>query len=196
MPLADVSGVPIEKRFLFRGVPIPPSSLSKSNGGFRPFSSLAKLSFSTLRQYLLLRLGRPECQINNDYLTAIRATFVSERYRKQDKSLENDFTKRSVADADRANNSIPPDNEAEERSEVDCTDVRVRSFRHNVGEACGNTSSSLVVTLARGKRESERKGNPPINTGQSPNSDDRANNKVELVNELARGSGSLQKMKA
>ncbi|KRZ94671.1 hypothetical protein T08_8300 [Trichinella sp. T8] len=193
MPLADVSGVPIEKRFLFTGVPIPPSSLSKSNGGFRPFSSLAKLSFSTLRQYLLLRLGRPECQINNDYLTAIRATFVSERYRKQDKSLENDFTKRSVADADRANNSIPPDNEAEEKSEVDSTDVRVRSFRRNVGEACGNTSSSV---LARGTRESERKGNPPINTGQSPNSDDRANNKVEEVNELARGSGSLQKMKA
>ncbi|KRX47367.1 hypothetical protein T05_4070 [Trichinella murrelli] len=127
-------------------------------------------------------------QINNDYLTAIRATFISERYRKQDKSLENDFTKRSVADADRANNSIPPDNEAEERSEVDSTDVRVRSFRRNVGEACGNTSSSV---LAR-----ERKGNPPINTGQSPNSDDRANNKVEEVNELARGSGSLQKMKA
>ncbi|KRY53358.1 hypothetical protein T03_3549 [Trichinella britovi] len=100
----------------------------------------------------------------------------------------NDFTKRSVADADRANNSIPPDNEAEEKSEVDSTDVRVRSFRRNVGEACGNTSLSV---LAR-----ERKGNPPINTGQSPNSDDRANNKVEEVNELARGSGSLQKMKA
>ncbi|KRX81678.1 hypothetical protein T06_1774, partial [Trichinella sp. T6] len=97
--------------------------------------------------------------------------------------LQNDFTKRSVSDADQANNSIPPDNEAEERSEVDSTDVRVRSFRRNVGEACG-------------KRESERKGNPPINTGQSPNSDDRANNKVEEVNELARGSGSLQKMKA
>ncbi|KRX68491.1 hypothetical protein T09_2927 [Trichinella sp. T9] len=54
-------------------------------------------------------------QINNDYLTAIRATFVSKCYRKQHKSLENDFTKRSVADADRANNSIPPDNEAEEK---------------------------------------------------------------------------------
>ncbi|KRZ56675.1 hypothetical protein T02_14088 [Trichinella nativa] len=54
----------------------------------------------------------------------------------------------------------------------------------------------VVMSEKLVERESERKGNPPINTGQSPNSDDRANNKVEEVNELARGSGSLQKMKA
>ncbi|KRY09124.1 hypothetical protein T12_12749 [Trichinella patagoniensis] len=33
-------------------------------------------------------------QINNDYLTAIRATFVSERDTRQDKSVETDFSKR------------------------------------------------------------------------------------------------------
>ncbi|KRX19576.1 hypothetical protein T07_9493 [Trichinella nelsoni] len=42
-----------------------------------------------------------------------------------------------------------------------------------------------------GKRESERKGNPPVNTGPSPFSDECANSAVEEVNEHARGSGSL-----
>ncbi|KRX27322.1 hypothetical protein T07_10712 [Trichinella nelsoni] len=46
--------------------------------------------------------------------------------------------------------------------------------------------------MQSGKRETERKGNPPVNTGPSPNSDEHANNKVEEVNELVRGSGSLQ----
>ncbi|KRY42535.1 hypothetical protein T01_9405 [Trichinella spiralis] len=188
MPLADISEVPNKKRFLSRGVPIPPSSLSKSNGGFRPFSSLAKLSFSTPLALL------PEGSTSAEPTSPARKTRMLATkplsLRKQDKSLENDFTKRSVADADRANNSIPPDNEAEEKWSYH---VRVRSFRRAVGEVCGNTSSSV---LARGKRESERKGNPPVNTGPSQNSDNRANNTVEEVNEPARRSGLLQKMKA
>ncbi|KRY50237.1 hypothetical protein T03_4767, partial [Trichinella britovi] len=60
-----------------------------------------------------------------------------------------------VADADRANNSIPPDNEAEE------------------GEA----------TVCRLGLENQR--NPPVSTGLSPISDECANNAVEEVNESA-----------
>ncbi|KRY27663.1 hypothetical protein T01_15804 [Trichinella spiralis] len=51
---------------------------------------------------------------------------------------------------------------------------------------------SFVVAMPSGKRETERKGNAPVNTGPSPNSDGRANNTVEEVNELVQGSDSLQ----
>ncbi|KRX46796.1 hypothetical protein T09_15496 [Trichinella sp. T9] len=43
--------------------------------------------------------------------------------------------------------------------------------------------------MPSGKRETERKGNTPVNTGPSPNSDGRANNLVEEADEPARGSG-------
>ncbi|KRY52227.1 hypothetical protein T03_5098 [Trichinella britovi] len=43
------------------------------------------------------------------------------------------------------------------------------------------------------KRESERKGNPPVSTGPSPFSDECPNSAVEELNEPARGSGSLQR---
>ncbi|XP_003377997.1 conserved hypothetical protein [Trichinella spiralis] len=46
--------------------------------------------------------------------------------------------------------------------------------------------------MPSGKRETERKGNAPINTGPSPNSDGRANNLVEEADEPARGSSPLQ----
>ncbi|KRX13251.1 hypothetical protein T07_10240 [Trichinella nelsoni] len=46
--------------------------------------------------------------------------------------------------------------------------------------------------MPSGKRETERKGNAPVNTGPSPNSDGRANNLVEEADEPARGSGPLQ----
>ncbi|KRZ96388.1 hypothetical protein T08_16388 [Trichinella sp. T8] len=46
--------------------------------------------------------------------------------------------------------------------------------------------------MLSGKRKSERKGNPPVNTGPSPFSDECANSAVEEVNEPARGSGSLR----
>ncbi|KRY56705.1 hypothetical protein T03_11376 [Trichinella britovi] len=36
------------------------------------------------------------------------------------------------------------------------------------------------------KRETEKKGNTPVNTGPSPNSDGRANNLVEEADEPAR----------
>ncbi|KRZ86725.1 hypothetical protein T08_7078 [Trichinella sp. T8] len=42
-----------------------------------------------------------------------------------------------------------------------------------------------------GERETERKGNTPINTGPSPNSDGRTNNLVEEADEPARGSDPL-----
>ncbi|XP_003372288.1 hypothetical protein Tsp_10532 [Trichinella spiralis] len=45
--------------------------------------------------------------------------------------------------------------------------------------------------MPSGKRETERKGNAPVNTGPSPNSDGRANNTVEEVNELVQGSDSF-----
>ncbi|KRX81953.1 hypothetical protein T06_9665 [Trichinella sp. T6] len=45
--------------------------------------------------------------------------------------------------------------------------------------------------MASGKCESERKGNPPVNTGPSPFSDECTNSAVEKVQEPARGSGSL-----
>ncbi|KRY05841.1 hypothetical protein T01_13901 [Trichinella spiralis] len=47
--------------------------------------------------------------------------------------------------------------------------------------------------MPTGKRETERKGNAPVNTGPSPNSDGRANNTAEEVNELVQGSDSLHK---
>ncbi|KRX12751.1 hypothetical protein T07_11308 [Trichinella nelsoni] len=46
--------------------------------------------------------------------------------------------------------------------------------------------------MPSGKRETERKGNAPVNTGPSPNSDGRVNNPVEEADEPARGSGPLQ----
>ncbi|KRX51940.1 Gag-Pol polyprotein [Trichinella sp. T9] len=42
------------------------------------------------------------------------------------------------------------------------------------------------------KSETERKGNVPVSTGPSPNSDRRTYNLVEELNEPARGSGPLQ----
>ncbi|KRX16444.1 hypothetical protein T07_7307, partial [Trichinella nelsoni] len=65
------------------------------NGRFRHFSSLAKLAYTTSLD--LLPEGSTslvDCsfysaagQISNDYLAAIRATFVSERDMKQDKKV-------------------------------------------------------------------------------------------------------------
>ncbi|XP_003370318.1 zinc knuckle protein [Trichinella spiralis] len=45
--------------------------------------------------------------------------------------------------------------------------------------------------MASGERESERKGSPPFKTSPSPLSGECANSAVEVVNEPARGSGSL-----
>ncbi|KRY47830.1 hypothetical protein T03_14841 [Trichinella britovi] len=47
--------------------------------------------------------------------------------------------------------------------------------------------------MPSGKRETERKGNAPVNTGPLKNSDGRTYNLVEELNELARGSGPLQR---
>ncbi|KRY47636.1 Signal peptidase complex catalytic subunit SEC11C [Trichinella britovi] len=113
----------------------------------------------------------------------------------------------NMADADRASNSSSPDNKAEERSEVEygSTNVRVRivvvlseklavTHGHRFSLAVANKKYIycffLIATMPSGKRESERKGNPPVNTGPSPNSDERDNNTLEEVNEPARGSGS------
>ncbi|KRX14597.1 hypothetical protein T07_3942 [Trichinella nelsoni] len=50
----------------------------------------------------------------------------------------------------------------------------------------------LIVAMPSGKREAERTGNPSVNTGPSPNSDERTNNTMGEANEPALGSGSLQ----
>ncbi|KRZ85838.1 hypothetical protein T08_9627 [Trichinella sp. T8] len=49
----------------------------------------------------------------------------------------------------------------------------------------------FVVAMPSGKRETERKVNAPVNTGPSPNSDERVNNPTEGADEPARGSGPL-----
>ncbi|KRX51353.1 hypothetical protein T09_9596 [Trichinella sp. T9] len=56
----------------------------------------------------------------------------------------------------------------------------------------------LLFTCVRGvgklperKRETEKKGNTPVNTGPSPNSDGRVKTQVEKADEPARGSGPL-----
>ncbi|KRY55039.1 hypothetical protein T03_7536 [Trichinella britovi] len=46
--------------------------------------------------------------------------------------------------------------------------------------------------MPSGKRETERKVNAPVNTGPSPDSDERVNNPTEGADESARGSGPLQ----
>ncbi|KRY42295.1 hypothetical protein T01_8566 [Trichinella spiralis] len=46
--------------------------------------------------------------------------------------------------------------------------------------------------MPSGKRETERKGNAPVNTGPSPNSDGRANNPVEEAEEPARAYSQSQ----
>ncbi|KRY81832.1 hypothetical protein T4D_5936 [Trichinella pseudospiralis] len=48
--------------------------------------------------------------------------------------------------------------------------------------------------MPSGKRETERKGKAPANTGPSPNSDGRVNNSVEEADEPARGSVSLHEL--
>ncbi|KRY32968.1 hypothetical protein T01_6755 [Trichinella spiralis] len=103
-----------------------------------------------------------------------------------------------VSDADRANNSIPPDNEAEERcAELMWCDGR-SLLERIIGGPCSRLpiknifiACCLIATMPSGKRELERVGNPPVSTGPSPNSDERANNTVEEVNGPTRGSGSL-----
>ncbi|KRZ95394.1 hypothetical protein T08_7640 [Trichinella sp. T8] len=50
----------------------------------------------------------------------------------------------------------------------------------------------FVVAMPSGKRETERKVNAPVDTGPSPNSDERVNNPTEGADEPARESGSLQ----
>ncbi|KRZ83145.1 hypothetical protein T08_13724 [Trichinella sp. T8] len=49
----------------------------------------------------------------------------------------------------------------------------------------------FVVAMPSVKRETERKVNEPVDTGPSPNSDERVNNPTEGANEPTRESGSL-----
>ncbi|KRX69533.1 Small ubiquitin-related modifier [Trichinella sp. T6] len=54
----------------------------------------------------------------------------------------------------------------------------------------------FVVSMPSGKRETERKVNAPVNTGPSPNSDERVNNPTEGADESARGSSPLHQAMA
>ncbi|KRZ44239.1 hypothetical protein T4C_14030 [Trichinella pseudospiralis] len=56
---------------------------------------------------------------------------------------------------------------------------------------CIPIACCFVIAMPSGKRETERKGNAPVNTGPSPNSDGRVNNLREEADEPARGSGPL-----
>ncbi|KRY12738.1 hypothetical protein T12_16090 [Trichinella patagoniensis] len=106
-----------------------------------------------------------------------------------------------VADVDRDNKFIPAENEEEERSETkygsSCLpeDVAVGKLP---GKRFVVTSSvlafdclikyilivcRLIVAMPSGKRETERKGNAPVNTGPSPNRDGCTNNTVEEAEE-------------
>ncbi|KRY13165.1 hypothetical protein T12_11947 [Trichinella patagoniensis] len=68
--------------------------------------------------------------------------------------------------------------------------VYVRGYI-GVGLCCSLIVCCFIVAMPSGKRETEKKGNTPVNTGPSPNSDGRANTQVEEADEPARGSGPL-----
>ncbi|KRX54111.1 hypothetical protein T09_5295 [Trichinella sp. T9] len=80
----------------------------------------------------------------------------------------------SAADTDRANEIFPAENEDED---TEATYISI---------VC-----CFVVAMPSVKRETERKVNAPVDTGPSPNSDERVNNPKEGANEPARVSGSL-----
>ncbi|KRZ49089.1 Small ubiquitin-related modifier [Trichinella nativa] len=141
-------------------------------------------------------------QINCDSLTAILPTFIHER-----------VTNKTAADTDRANEIFPAENEDED---TEATEEYGSCVLHRGWQVARSvlvfTSSSIlvsdclikyisivccfVVSMPSGKRETERKVNAPVNTGPSPNSDERVNNPTEGADESARGSSPLHQAMA
>ncbi|KRZ49682.1 hypothetical protein T02_10321 [Trichinella nativa] len=100
------------------------------------------------------------------------------------------------ADTDRANEIFPAENEDEDTEATVARSVFVFVSSSTLVSDCLIKYISIVccfvVAMPSGKRETERKVNAPVNTGPSPNSDERVNNPTEGANEPARESGSLQ----
>ncbi|KRX26131.1 hypothetical protein T07_4626 [Trichinella nelsoni] len=103
---------------------------------------------------------------------------------------------RVCTDTDQANNCIPPENEAEKRESYRKKNWTSRSeaeYGRTDVRGClvvGVFSENLSVLHRHRKAQAERKGNLPVNTGPSPNSDGHAKNTMEKANEPDRGSGS------
>ncbi|KRX33510.1 hypothetical protein T05_4029, partial [Trichinella murrelli] len=107
-------------------------------------------------------------------------------------------SKSITTNVDRANDFIPAENEEEERGRVryqlftcirSSWQVARKAFRYIIIYIL--IVCRLIVPMPSGKCETERKGNAPVNTGPSPNSDGRTNNTVEEADEHARGSGPI-----
>ncbi|KRY43744.1 hypothetical protein T03_6489 [Trichinella britovi] len=95
-----------------------------------------------------------------------------------------------TTNVDRANDFIPAENEEEEKRRFGISSSSVLAFDCSIKYIL--IVCRLIVPMPSGKCETERKGNAPVNTGPSPNSDGRTNNTVEEADEHARGSGPLQ----
>ncbi|KRX51654.1 hypothetical protein T09_11552 [Trichinella sp. T9] len=101
-----------------------------------------------------------------------------------------------VSDTDRANEIFPAENEDEDTEATEVVrGVFVFTSSSTLVSDCLIKYISIVccfvVAMPSGKRETERKVNAPVDTGPSPNSDERVNNPTEGANEPARVSGSL-----
>ncbi|KRY56548.1 hypothetical protein T03_7591, partial [Trichinella britovi] len=100
-----------------------------------------------------------------------------------------------AADTDRANEIFPAENEDEDTEATVARGVFVFVSSSTLVSDCLIKYISIVccfvVAMPSGKRETERKVNAPVNTGPSPNSDERVNNPTEGADEPARGSVPL-----
>ncbi|KRY59863.1 hypothetical protein T03_12893 [Trichinella britovi] len=99
----------------------------------------------------------------------------------------------SLTDTDRANEIFPAENEDEDTEATEeygggCSDIVVGGCQGCVRYI--SIVCCFVVAMPSVKRETERKVNAPVDTGPSPNSDERVNNPTEGANEPARESGS------
>ncbi|KRY69604.1 hypothetical protein T4A_9077 [Trichinella pseudospiralis] len=91
----------------------------------------------------------------------------------------------SAADIDRAKGILPAENE-EENTKLPYKELDMKIRCGYIFIVC-----CFIVAMPSIKREAERKGKAPANTGSSPNSEGRANSLAEETDEPARGSGSL-----
>ncbi|KRZ88497.1 hypothetical protein T08_6616 [Trichinella sp. T8] len=101
----------------------------------------------------------------------------------------------TVTDTDRANEIFPAENEDEDTEATVARSVFVFTSSSTLVSDCLIKYISIVccfvVAMPSGKRETERKVNAPVDTGPSPNSDERVNNPTEGADEPARERDSL-----
>ncbi|KRZ84480.1 hypothetical protein T08_8479 [Trichinella sp. T8] len=109
--------------------------------------------------------------------------------------ISNNKVSCSAADTDRANEIFPAENEDEDTEATVARSVFVFVSSSTLVSDCLIKYISIVccfvVAMPSVKRETERKVNAPVDTGPSPNSDERVNNPTEGANEPTRESGSL-----